>query len=64
MALHSLFIGLIISQLLQGGALDVPLSKLGIVDGIHASGREIGIYMSWAVMGLAALANGIKALHD
>ncbi|KAF9169782.1 hypothetical protein BGX21_004358 [Mortierella sp. AD011] len=63
-ALHSLFIGLIVSQLLQGGVLDVALSQLGIVDGIHASGREIGIYMSWAVMGLAALANGIKALHD
>ncbi|KAF9360980.1 hypothetical protein BGX26_006746 [Mortierella sp. AD094] len=63
-ALHSLFIGLITSQLLQAGVLDDALSQLGIVDGVHASGRDFGIYMSWAVMGLAALANGVKALHD
>ncbi|KAF9101864.1 hypothetical protein BGX27_011293 [Mortierella sp. AM989] len=63
-ALHSLFIGLVTSQLLQGGVLNDVLKQLGIVDGVHASGRDIGTYMSWVVLGLAALANGIKVLHN
>ncbi|KAF9201198.1 hypothetical protein BGZ49_008575 [Haplosporangium sp. Z 27] len=62
-ALHALFIGLIAAQLLQGGFLDRTLTDLGIVDGVNASGRDIGTYLSWTIMGLAALANGIKALN-
>ncbi|KAG0222787.1 hypothetical protein BGX31_008881 [Mortierella sp. GBA43] len=63
-ALHSLFIGLVTSQLLQGGMLNGPLKKMGVVDGVRASGRDIGIYLSWGVLGLAALANTVKTLHD
>lgn len=63
-AVHSLFIGLVTSQLLQGGVLNELLLKMGVVDGVHASGRDIGVYMSWAVLGLAALANAVKTLHD
>ncbi|KAF9290961.1 hypothetical protein BGZ68_005548 [Mortierella alpina] len=63
-ALHTLFVGLITSQLLQGGLLNDLLMQMGIVDGVHASGRDIGTYLSWAVLGLAAVANAIKVLHD
>ncbi|KAG0313557.1 hypothetical protein BGZ99_008748 [Dissophora globulifera] len=61
-ALHSLFIGLVTSQVLQGGLLNRPLRQMGIVDGVHASGRDIGTYLSWAILGLAAFANAIKIL--
>ncbi|KAG0261050.1 hypothetical protein BG011_001408 [Mortierella polycephala] len=63
-ALHALFIGLVTSQLLQGGVLNGVLRQLGIVDGVHASGQDIGTYMSWVVLGLAAVANTVKVLHD
>ncbi|KAI1306537.1 hypothetical protein EDD11_004725 [Mortierella claussenii] len=63
-ALHSLFIGLVTSQLLQGGFLNQALAQMGVVDGVHASGRDIGTYMSWGVLGTAALANAIMALHE
>ncbi|KAF9970419.1 hypothetical protein BGZ65_011141, partial [Modicella reniformis] len=63
-ALHSLFIGLVTSQLLQGGVLNGLLMQMGIADGVHASGHDIGIYMSWAVLGLAALASAVKPLHN
>ncbi|KAF9359647.1 hypothetical protein BGX34_008228 [Mortierella sp. NVP85] len=63
-ALHSLFVGLVTSQLLQGGVLGEFLTKMGILDGVHASSRDIGLYVSWAVLGLAAMANAIKALHE
>ncbi|KAF9190982.1 hypothetical protein BGZ51_008000 [Haplosporangium sp. Z 767] len=63
-ALHALFIGLVTSQLLQGGILNGVLEQLGIVDGVHASGQDIGAYLSWIVLGLAAVANTVKVLHD
>jgi len=37
---------------------------MGILDGVNASSRDIGLYVSWAVLGLAAMANAIKALHE
>jgi uncharacterized membrane protein YecN with MAPEG domain len=63
-ALHTLFVGLVTSQVLQGGLLNDMLTQMGIVDGVHASGRDIGTYLSWAVLGLAAVANAIKVLHN
>ncbi|KAF9967558.1 hypothetical protein BGZ70_009099 [Mortierella alpina] len=63
-ALHTLFVGLVTSQVLQGGLLNNILTQMGIVDGVHASGRDIGTYLSWAVLGLAAVANAIKVLHN
>ncbi|KAF9437059.1 hypothetical protein BGZ76_002129 [Entomortierella beljakovae] len=63
-ALHWLFVGLITAQFLQDGAFNEVFKKLGIVDGVHASGRDIGTYMSWTVMGLAAIANAVKALQN
>ncbi|KAG0196997.1 hypothetical protein BGX28_009486 [Mortierella sp. GBA30] len=62
--LHSLFVGLVTSQLLQGGLMNDVLRQMGIVDGVHASGRDIGTYLSWIVLGLAAFANAVKVLHD
>ncbi|KAG0340042.1 hypothetical protein BG004_006573 [Podila humilis] len=66
--LHTLFVGLVGSQMLKCGVLNSTLEQLGIVhdsdeDG-HGSGREIGQYLSWTVFGLAATANVIKLLHD
>ncbi|KAF9898828.1 hypothetical protein BX616_003566 [Lobosporangium transversale] len=63
-ALHTLFVGLVTSQVLQGGLLNDVLVQLGVVDGVHTSGRELGTIMSWTVLGLAAVANAIKAIHD
>jgi len=63
-ALHTLCVGLVTSQVLQGGLLNDMLRQMGIVDGVHASGRDIGTYLSWAVLGLAAVANAIKVLHN
>jgi len=62
-ALHTLFIGLITGQLLQGGLFNDGLKMMGVVDGIHASGRDIGTYVSWGVLALAAVANAVKVLQ-
>ncbi|GJJ76234.1 hypothetical protein EMPS_08593 [Entomortierella parvispora] len=62
LALHSLFVGLLTSQLLQGGLLNGTLTQMGIVDGVHVSGRDIGTYLSWSVLLIAAFANTVKVL--
>ncbi|KAG0375047.1 hypothetical protein BGX24_009596 [Mortierella sp. AD032] len=62
-ALHTLFIGLITGQLMQGGLFNDGLKMMGVVDGIHASGRDIGTYVSWGVLALAAVANAVKVLQ-
>ncbi|KAG0322210.1 hypothetical protein BGZ97_008174 [Linnemannia gamsii] len=62
-ALHTLFLGLITAQMMQGGLLNDVLKKMGIVDGVHASGRDVGTYISWGVLSLAALANAVKVLQ-
>ncbi|KAF8939590.1 hypothetical protein BGZ58_009294 [Dissophora ornata] len=61
-ALHTLFLSLVTSQLLQSGLMNGPLTQMGIVDGVHSSGCDIGMYMSWGVLGVTALANAIKIL--
>jgi len=61
-ALHSLFVGLLTSQLLQGGLLNGALQQMGIIDGVHVSGRDIGTYLSWSVLLIAAFANTVKVL--
>jgi len=61
-ALHTLFIGLVTSQVLQGGLLNEQLTQMGVVDGVHASGRDIGTILSWSVLGIAAFANAVKIL--
>ncbi|KAF9119742.1 hypothetical protein BGW39_011957 [Mortierella sp. 14UC] len=68
--LHTLFAGLIASQLLQCGFFNNLMEKLGILDGSLGDGvstravREMARYLSWTVFGLAAAANAIKVLHD
>ncbi|KAF9087935.1 hypothetical protein BGX23_007740 [Mortierella sp. AD031] len=62
-ALHTLFVGLVSAQLLQGGLLNNLLRQMGVIDGVNASGRDFGTYISWTVLGLAALANAVKVLQ-
>ncbi|KAF9149173.1 hypothetical protein BG015_009045 [Linnemannia schmuckeri] len=62
-ALHTLFLGLITAQVMQGGLFNDALKLMGIVDGVHASGRDVGTYISWSVLALAALANAVKVLQ-
>ncbi|KAG0362881.1 hypothetical protein BG005_003764 [Podila minutissima] len=75
--LHSLFGGLVASQMLRCGFMNSALEQLGIVECDHSDdvhhgrhghhhhgGREIGNYLAWTVFGLAAAANAVKVLHD
>ncbi|KAF9922616.1 hypothetical protein FBU30_007264 [Linnemannia zychae] len=62
-ALHTLFIGLITAQMMQGGLFNSVLRAMGFVDGVHSSGRDVGTYISWGVLGLAAVANAVKVLQ-
>ncbi|KAF9140211.1 hypothetical protein BGX30_006881 [Mortierella sp. GBA39] len=62
-ALHTLFLGLITAQLMQGGHFNDALKAMGIVDGVHASSQDVGTYISWAVLALAAVANALKVLQ-
>ncbi|KAF9087343.1 hypothetical protein BGX23_008202, partial [Mortierella sp. AD031] len=68
--LHTLFAGLITSQLLQCGFFNNLMEQLGILDGSlgerasrHAV-HDMAHCLSWTVFGLAAAANAIKVLHD
>ncbi|KAG0230768.1 hypothetical protein BGW41_002404 [Actinomortierella wolfii] len=62
--LHTLFLGLLKSQLLIGGVFDNLLKSLGIADGFQYSGREMGTILSWVVLATAAALNGLKVLLD
>lgn len=68
--LHTLFAGLITSQLLQCGVFNNLMEQLGILDGSLGEGVskravcDMAHCLSWTVFGLAAAANAIKALHD
>ncbi|KAF9339098.1 hypothetical protein BGZ91_007028 [Linnemannia elongata] len=62
-ALHTLFLGLITAQAMQGGLFNDALKAMGVVDGVHASSRDVGTYISWGVLALAAAANAIKVLQ-
>ncbi|KAF9902797.1 hypothetical protein EC991_004532 [Linnemannia zychae] len=68
--LHTLFAGLITSQLLQCGLFNNLMEQLGILDGSLGDGvsthavREMAHCLSWTVFGLTAAANAIKVLHD
>ncbi|KAF9583996.1 hypothetical protein BGW38_007918 [Lunasporangiospora selenospora] len=62
--LHSLFVGLITSLVMQGGFLNKAMISLAVVDGVHMSGNDVGYILSWGVLALAAMANGIKVLHS
>ncbi|KAG0341352.1 hypothetical protein BG000_009396 [Podila horticola] len=76
--LHSLFGGLVASQMLRCGFMNSALEQLGIIECDHSDeahhdrhghhhhhgGREIGNYVAWTVFGLAAAANAVKVLHD
>ncbi|KAF9538306.1 hypothetical protein EC957_006926 [Mortierella hygrophila] len=62
-ALHTLFLGLITAQAMQGGLFNDALKAMGIVDGVHASSRDVGTYISWGVLALAAAANALKVLQ-
>ncbi|KAF9138855.1 hypothetical protein BGX30_008652 [Mortierella sp. GBA39] len=68
--LHTLFAGLITSQLLQCGFFNNLLEQLGILDGSLGEGvskravSDMAHWLSWTVFGLAAAANAIKVLHD
>ncbi|KAF9909704.1 hypothetical protein EC991_008184 [Linnemannia zychae] len=62
-ALHTLFIGLISGQLMQGGLFNDGLKMMGVVDGVNASSRDVGTYVSWGVLALAAVANAVKVLQ-
>ncbi|KAF9326725.1 hypothetical protein BGZ91_001806 [Linnemannia elongata] len=68
--LHTLFAGLITSQLLQCGVFNNLMEQLGILDGSLGDGVskrtvcDMAHCLSWTVFGLAAAANAIKALHD
>ncbi|KAF9428963.1 hypothetical protein BGZ94_000304 [Podila epigama] len=63
-ALHTLFAGLLTAQLMQGGLLNNALRQCGIIDGVHITSREIGLYLSWVVLAFAAAANIVKVITD
>ncbi|KAF9431481.1 hypothetical protein BGZ76_000251 [Entomortierella beljakovae] len=69
-ALHTLFVGLVTSQLLKCGCINGLLQRLGFIEGAHEGTKisqcthEAGVRLGWAVFGLAGLANAIKVLHD
>ncbi|KAG0307267.1 hypothetical protein BGZ98_000668 [Dissophora globulifera] len=68
--LHTLFAGLVASQVIRGGYLNGLMEHLGILDsalGETVAGEnavEIGNTLAWTVFGLACAANVIKALHE
>ena len=68
--LHTLFAGLVTSQLLQCGYFNGLMEQLGILDSAQSevmlgrSAREMGSCLAWTVFGLAGAANAIKVLHD
>ncbi|KAG0264363.1 hypothetical protein BG011_006969 [Mortierella polycephala] len=68
--LHSLFTGLVISQLLQCGYFNNLMEQLGILDSAlgervsRRSARQMGRTLGWVVLGLAGAAYSIKVLHD
>ncbi|KAG0040745.1 hypothetical protein BGZ82_010563 [Podila clonocystis] len=62
LVLHSLFVGLATAQVLQAGWLNQVLCRVGVVDGVHTTGREIGNYVAYAVFGFAAAACAIQLL--
>ncbi|KAG0271876.1 hypothetical protein BGZ95_000253 [Linnemannia exigua] len=68
--LHTLFTGLITSQLLQCGFFNNLMEQLGILDHSLGEGvsiravREMAHCLSWTVFGLTIAANAIKVLHD
>ncbi|KAG0203967.1 hypothetical protein BGX28_003935 [Mortierella sp. GBA30] len=69
-ALHTLFVGLVVSQLLQCGYFNNLMEQLGILDSALGekvsvrAAREMGQGLAWTIFGLAAAANAIKVLHD
>ncbi|KAF9188843.1 hypothetical protein BGZ51_000301 [Haplosporangium sp. Z 767] len=68
--LHSLFAGLVLSQLIQCGRLNNLMEQLGILDSTlgerasRRSARQMGRFLGWVVLGLAGAAYSIKVLHD
>ena len=69
-ALHTLFAGLLTSQLLQCGYFNGLMEHLGILDSdlgekiLGRSAHKMGSQLAWIVFGLAGAANAIKVLHD
>ncbi|KAF8928672.1 hypothetical protein BGZ58_009459 [Dissophora ornata] len=68
--LHTLFAGLVVSQLLNSGYFNNVMKQLGILDTalgetmMGRDARKIGSTLGWTIFGLAGAANAIKVLHD
>ncbi|KAG0057457.1 hypothetical protein BGZ83_010025 [Gryganskiella cystojenkinii] len=60
--LHSLGAGIATAQLFQFGFFDGAMTKMGMIDGVNTTGREVGIYLSWAAIAVAAFVNLVKIL--
>ncbi|KAG0092038.1 hypothetical protein BGZ92_011047 [Podila epicladia] len=62
LVLHSLYVGLATAQILQAGWLNESLCSVGIIDGVHTTGREVGNNVAYTVFGFAAAVCTIQLL--
>ncbi|KAF9337585.1 hypothetical protein BG006_003980 [Podila minutissima] len=62
LVLHSLFVGLATAQILQAGWLNEALCRVGVIDGVHTTGREVGNNVAYIVFGFAAAVCTIQLL--
>lgn len=69
-ALHTLFAGLVTSQLLMRGYFHGAMEHLGMLDSASGevvaghSTHEVGSVLGWAVFGLSLAANAISVMHE